>query len=210
MALVEEAMELVRAVRKDGGPDSYNKWASKYDELLGTRLNYIGFNSVLSKWGQYCSQDIPEGRRPRILDAGCGTGLLGQQVNTVVSLDNVELYGGDYSPGMLEEAKQKGVYHDLKVINLKAVLPYEEGFFDSIVSSGVFSKSHCGPSCLPNVIRVLKKGGYFITTVKKDLYALTEKEWEKVIDECNCKLIEMPDMPYHDESSALVFVIKKN
>ena len=203
-------MKLVLEVRKDGGPDSYNKWASKYDSLIAGNLNYVGYDSVLSKWKEYCSEDKPQGRPHRMLDAGCGTGLLGESVHKVVSMDEVELYGGDYSPGMLEEAKQKGIYSDLKVINLKTELPYDEGFFDSIVSSGVFSKSHCGPECLPNVIRVLKRGGYFIVTVKKDLYALTENDWERIMKECSCQLIEMPDMPYHDESSALVLVIKKN
>ena len=210
--MTEAAFELLQSLRKDGGPESFNNWASKYDNLLGD-LNYAGYDSVLSKWKEYCSEDKPQGRPHRMLDAGCGTGLLGESVHKVVSMDEVELYGGDYSPGMLEEAKQKGIYSDLKVINLKTELPYDEGFFDSIVSSGVFltiGTMLCDHTCLPNVTQVLKSGGYFITTATKETYKTVEKDWEQAVKECGCQLIEMTEMPYLNECSAFVLVIRKN
>ena len=211
--MTEAALELLYSLRKDGRPESFNKWASKYDNLAGD-LNYVAYDSVLSKWKEYCSEDKPQDRCHRIFDAGCGTGLLGENVHKVVSMDKVELYGGDYSPGMLEEAKQKGVYIDLKVIDLmKTELPYDEGFFDSIVSSGVFlttGTTLCDHTCLPNIMRVLKRGGYFITTATKELYKLVEKDWERTLKECGCQLIEMLEMPYLNECSAFCLVIRKN
>ena len=204
--MTEAAFELLRSLRKDGGPESFNNCASKYDNLFGD-LNYVAYNSVLSKWKEYCSEDKPQGRPHRIFDAGCGS------VHKVVSMDEVELYGGDYSSGMLEEAKQKGIYSDLKVINLKTELPYDEGFFDSIVSSGVFltiGAMLCDHTCLPNIARVLKRGGYFITTATKETYKTVEKDWERTVKECGCQLIEMTEMPYYREYSAFVLVIRKN
>ena len=208
--MTEAAFELLWSLRKDGRPESYNKWASKYDNLMVNGLNYVGYDSVLSKWKEYCGEDKPQGRPHRIFDAGCGTGLLGENIHKLVSMDEVELHGGDYSPGMLEEAKQKGVYSDLKTINLRSELPYDEGYFDSVISSGVFSLALCDMTCLPNVVRVLKPGGYFVTTLTKDLYESVENDLEKIMEDCGCKLIEMPDMPYHVQRSALLFVVKKN
>ena len=211
--MTEAAFELLWSLRKDGRPESYSNWASKYDNLMVGDLNYVAYNSVLSKWKEYCSEDKPQGRLHRTLDAGCGTGLLGENIHKVVSMDEVELHGGDYSPGMLEEAKQKGVYSDLKAINLRSELPYDEGYFDSVISSGVFliiDTQTCDHTCLPNITRVLKGGGYFITTATKEVYKTVEKDWERTVKECSCQSIEMSDMPYHDERSALVLVIKKN
>ena len=78
----------------------------------------------------------------------------------------IEIYGRDLSPDMLEKAKPKNIYADLKVVNLKVQLPYEPESFDSVISSGTFIPGHCGPECVPNIIRVLKRNCYFVTTVR--------------------------------------------
>lgn len=204
------AEDLLRDVRTSGGPESYQKWATRYDELLGGDLNYIGFKSIVSKWLQYHEDVLKSKIKQKVLDVGCGTGYIGEHMASVVPREAYDIYGGDFSPDMLEVAKTKNAYTSLRVVNLKKDLPYDPESFDSIVSSGVFSKSHCHADCFPNVLRVLKKGGYFIPTVKKDLYELTKDEWEKYTKESNCEIIEMTDMPYHDDSSCLVFVIRKN
>ena len=144
-----------------------------------------------------------------MFDAGCETGLIGECLIALVSSQaNIEIHGGDLSPDMLEVAKSKNVYSDLKVVNLKLELPYEAEYFDSIVSSGVFSRSHCGPEYLPNLIRILKKGCYMITAVKKVIYEEAKMEWARQITDCNCRLIE-DGMPYRDEVKGVVLVIHK-
>ena len=45
----------------------------------------------------------------RILDAGCGTGLLGDELRLLAA----RLDGIDLSAGMLERARQRGIYHSL-------------------------------------------------------------------------------------------------
>ena len=40
--------------RKDGGPETYNKWSSRYDADMST-VNYAGYKSVNSKWLSYIS-----------------------------------------------------------------------------------------------------------------------------------------------------------
>ena len=149
----------LRAVQVDGCPENYKKWANKYDSDLKA-LGYVGPNSVSAKWLSYHAKALEPGgaAEHKVFDAGCGTGFVGECLIAVVSSQaNIEIHGGDLSPDMLEVAKSKNVYSDLKVVNLKVELPYEAEYFDSIVGSGVFSRSHCGPEYLPNLIRILKK-----------------------------------------------------
>lgn len=207
---IPTASDLVREVREDGGPKTYDKWAGQYDQLLNDEWNYVGYKSVVSKFQEYYGGVVKAGVKQMVLDAGCGTGLLGQHITSIFSRDEVEVYGGDFSPGMLKEAENKNAYVDLKVINMKTELPYESEKFDCILSSGVFSKSHCHADCLPNLYRILKSGGHVIITVKRDLQALTKQEWDKYTKEYNCDILEVTGMPYHDESDCLVYVIRKN
>ena len=81
---------------------------------------------------------------------------------------------------------------------------------DSVVSVGVFAVSgHCGPECLPNIIFILKKGCYFITTVRKKLYEQSKQEWERQIGECRCALLEEVEIPYFRDVEGLILVIQK-
>ena len=181
---------LYQAVLVDGCPENYNTWANKYDtdmEALGS----MAPNSVNAKWQSYHAKVLePGAAEHKVFDAGCGTGRIGEDLIALVPQGNIEIHGGDLSPDMLEVAKSKNVYSDLKVADLKAELPYEAEYFDSIVSSGVFLQGHCGPECLPNLIRVLKKDCYLITSVRKVFYEETKMEWARQIKECNCRLLE--------------------
>lgn len=192
----------------DGNPEVYKEFAVNYEEYsLSPEVNYEAPGSVVLKWKSY----HPSATNPKhkIFDAGCGTGLVGEEFAKSVSGIDLELYGGDLSPDMLELAKDKKVYTDLKNVNLKEELPYGEGFFDSIVSAGTFLQGHCGPECLPHIFRVLKRNGYFITSVRKPFYEKSKPEWAQKITESNCELHEEALMPYSALSDGLVLVIYK-
>ena len=213
----EEVETRIRAAEKDGGPNAYKSRAKDYDEEM-IKIGLQGPQSIIGKWLEHYSPEslqtqAASGRKHRILDAGCGTGLVGEYMSTVVPMDNVELYGGDITPEMLEEVKGKkgnAGYVDLQVINLKKELPYEEEFFDSVITCGVFVAGHCGPDCLPNIFRVLKKGGLLVTSSRKALYEETKEDWDKHIKECNCTLLKACDIPYLTMAQGMCLVIKKN
>ena len=198
------------AVLVDGGPENYKKWVNYESDVKA--LNYFGPRSVNEKWKSYhedflCSNSTTE--KHKIFDAGCGTGLVGEDLITMIPPNLIEMYGGDLSPDLLEVAKNKTAYADLRVVNLKEELPYQPEYFDSIVCAGVFLQGHCGPDCLPNLIRVLKKGCYLIATVRKTFYEETKLQWEKQLQGSNCKLLEDSEMPYHEDAKAVVVVIYK-
>ena len=191
----------------DGGPENYKKWAPSYEIDLPW---YDGPESAKSKWLLYHSQLLQSGsNKLKVLDAGCGTGLVGKNLISSVQSDLVELYGGDLSPDMLEIARKKQIYTDLRVINLKEQLPYNTEFFDSILCVGVFIQGHCGPDCLPNLIQVLKRGCLLIVTVRKTFFEQTKEGWEENIKKCNCKVEEQAEMPYLEDMTCLVMVVRK-
>ena len=191
------ASHFMKLAERDGGPNSYDKWASRYEEDLNS-VNYAGYKSIGSKWLSYNTKlnTNPKRLKHKIFDAGCGTGLVGEALVALVSSDLIEIYGGDLSSKMLELARSKSVYADLQIINLKEELPYEADSFDSVVCAGVFTLGHCGPECVPNLIRVLKRGCYLFATVRQDLYDEREEEWKQQIKDCNCELVEANEMPY--------------
>lgn len=79
-----------------------------------------------------------------------------------------------------------------------------------MVCAGVFVEGHCGPECLPNLIRILKPNCYLVATVKHQLYASEQKiEWKKQITDCECDLVEENEMPYRDGAGGIVIVVHK-
>ena len=196
------------ATLEDGGPENYKIWAPSYETDLPM---YNGPESANFKWLKYHSQFLqPGSSKLKVLDAGCGTGLVGKSlVSSVQTTDLIELYGGDLSPDMLEIARSKQIYTDLRVINLKEPLPYNTEYFDSILCVGVFIQGHCGPNCLPNLLRPLKRGCILIATVRKIFYEQTKEGWEENIRKCSCKVEEQTEMPYLEDMTCLVMVIRK-
>jgi SAM-dependent methyltransferase len=208
--------DVLHSVLEDGGPENYKKFAQNYDNYLES-INYAIPESTVSNWLSY-HPDIRAGgggRPHRVFDAGCGTGLAAVEIAKLgLPSGVVEVHGGDLSPDMLEIAKTKNVYHDLKVVNLKEELPYEAEWFDSVISTGVFVHGHCGPKCLPNLFRILKKNGYLITTVRGDFYDEVKQEWMDMMEKCNCKLVEKKEIAFHDKlpdkvSGLLLFMLKQ-
>ena len=199
-------------IQTDGGANTYNQWASSYDCDM-TIQHYEGYVNIVSKWKSYHAtalQPSSAGEKHKIFDAGCGTGLVGEYILTVVPRDRIELYGGDVSDKMLERASKKAAYTDLRVVNLKQPVPYEVGSFDSVLCAGVLAAGQCGIECLPNMIEVLRKGGYLFATVNVQIYNTTTKpDWEKLIRDYNCQLIEENEMPHIDNGRAVLLVIKK-
>ena len=156
-------------------------------------MNYRGPHSVFDAWRRY---------HPLAAVAST-TGEYPHQ--------HLDIYGGDYSKDMLDLAEKKKlhVYDHLKVVNLKGKLPYEADTFDSIVCAGVFIPNHCGPECLPNILGVLKKGCYFVATIRTLLYEDNKEEWDKQLVACGGVLVEANDAPYSSEAKGLVLVIRK-
>lgn len=107
-----------------------------------------------------------------MLDAGCGTGLVGLAIMKAESLrERVEKVDGvDISPGMLEVARKTGVYEGLEVQDLNEPLGAGEGVYDVVVCVGTLTKGHVGAGCLGEFVRVVKRGGLVVATVLSEIW----------------------------------------
>lgn len=105
-------------------------WLSRYyDAILGWTLNDRRFKQILAE-----SADI----RPaaRILDFGCGTGTLAQEIHSLEP--TARIVGLDVDPRMIEQAERKsriaGQWAQWITGRIEA-LPFPPGSFDRIVTS---------------------------------------------------------------------------
>lgn len=105
-------------------------------------------------------------RDARILDAACGTGLVGEHLNRFGFTD---LHGLDLSPGMLAVAKRKRVFRSLSVAALGGPLPYRTGEFNAFTVAGAFTPQHAPAESLRELTRVTRPGGYAIFSLRADV-----------------------------------------
>ncbi len=139
----------------------YDGWAETYDAEMakaGYRHPAVGLALL--------ARHVPERVGP-VLDAGCGTGLLGDWLDI---LGFRPLVGLDLSVGMLAVAGRRGCYDELHNLALGAPLPFADGHFAAVICVGVFTTGHVGDEGLAELIRVLRPGGAMVLTVKTTLW----------------------------------------
>nr|XP_054755695.1 methyltransferase-like protein 27 [Lytechinus pictus] len=105
----------------------------------------------------------------RVLDVGCGNGLFGKELFDKGYRD---IHGVDMSTRFLKVLEKKQIYTKLVKARFDPTTPleYTDGYFDVIVSCGVFLPAHLTHTCLPEIFRLLKPGGVFIITTRKNVF----------------------------------------
>ncbi|MDB9788698.1 class I SAM-dependent methyltransferase [Candidatus Thioglobus sp.] len=114
----------------------------------------------------------------KILDAGCGTGLVG---DILYNKEYKNIVGVDFSKEMLNRALKKNVYESLFLCDLTQKIGFEDNYFDAIVCAGTFTCGHVGPEALNEMIRITKNDGYISFTVRKQEWEASP--YEKIIKE---------------------------
>ncbi|PWK76193.1 class I SAM-dependent methyltransferase [Aminobacter sp. AP02] len=136
---------------------AYAAWAATYDSETAS-LGYL-LPFLIAAW---VARHVPVGEGP-LLDAGCGTGLSGP---SLTALGYTDLAGLDLSQEMLAVAKSRQSYGELKQAELGGPLPWPDGHFRAFFSTGVFTISHAPASGLHELVRITRKGGHAIFTVR--------------------------------------------
>jgi SAM-dependent methyltransferase len=139
----------------------YDKWSADYDSDLDEVFGWIAPERATEVF----SRLVP--REARVLDAGAGTGLVGQ---ALAAHGYTELIAADLSKGMLRKALEKGVYRELHRFVMGQPLEFTSAYFDAIISVGVLTQGHAPPSSFDELIRITKPGGHIIFTLRSDLY----------------------------------------
>lgn len=102
----------------------------------------------------------------RVLDVGCGTGVLTRQIANKLTADSACVVGIDAAPKMIEVARRKaaGVSHIQFDVGVAEKLAYEDASFDCAVSTFFFHHidAELKRLSLAELHRVLKPGGRLI------------------------------------------------
>jgi SAM-dependent methyltransferase len=102
-----------------------------------------------------------------VLDAGAGTGITGE-ILTLLGYEDI--VGIDVAPKMLELARRKGAYRELREMELGGRLDLPSDAFSAVVSTGVFTAGHAPPESFDELIRATRSGGYMIFSVRTDVH----------------------------------------
>ncbi|CAN7504415.1 class I SAM-dependent DNA methyltransferase [Aminobacter sp. LjRoot7] len=136
---------------------AYAAWANGYDTETAALGYCLPF--VISAW---VARHVPKGEGP-LLDAGCGTGLSGPYLQ---ALGYDDLEGLDLSDEMLGLARARGGYRALTRAALGGSLPWADGHFAAVFSTGVFTAGHAPASSLDELVRITRSDGFVIFTVR--------------------------------------------
>lgn len=149
----------------------FDNWAPTYDRDLVEDLGYVADAEASRRLISL----VPD-KQSRILDAGCGTGLVGRRL---MQAGYTDIHGNDYSLKMLDQAKTTAAYQSLQQHDLtqpvESDLPY-----DAAIAVGVFAFSVPSAEHLVNITRSLKTGGVAIVTVNGK--AWREVDWESKLE----------------------------
>lgn len=134
----------------------YDKWAHSYDKEHVDNgwkilLNYLAYSAV-----EYLDEN------DRILDVGCGTGLLGRELSSYGFCD---LHGIDISRESLKVAETIA-YKSLECAELGKALNFSDGFFSALFSAGVFTRNQVPLNAFEELIRILRPGGLFVVVLR--------------------------------------------
>ena len=116
-------------------------------------------------------------KKINILDAGCGTGLVGKELK---KYGYSNLTGVDFSQSMLDLIPT-GIYHTIDLIDLNEPLKYGDNTFDAIMCVGTFTYGHVKAHALNEFIRIVNYQGLICFTINEGIYK--EYEFDKKINE---------------------------
>lgn len=158
----------VYALGLSGAPSDlkgiYDEWASSYDaDLALPAQGYVG-PSVAAR--ALARTGVPVGAS--VLDAGCGTGLVGAALR---ALGYGTVDGVDLSDGMLARAAATRAYRALRAADLTQRLPIPDAAYDAVTCVGTLTLGHVGPAALDELARVTRPGGVVVATVLDDVWA---------------------------------------
>lgn len=187
----QEILEKVYTADNHGDlMDAYQLWAGDYDTDTVDKFGYVAPIGAAKALDKFLS-----GHEAKILDAGCGTGLVGQVLHR---MGYKKIDALDYSQAMLDQAKEKGVYGDFFQADLSKSVALESDTYDAVVCVGTLTYAHVGPEAFDEFIRITKPGGRVCFTIREGAYEDYDYRKRMLELETNnvWELLEMRDTDY--------------
>lgn len=141
---------------------AYKAWAADYDRDTIEGMGYVAPALAATLLDTYL-----ESKDSCVLDAGCGTGQVGQalQQRGYGRLDAM-----DYSMDMLQEAQKKNVYANIIQEDMNSGIGLPQNSYDATICVGALTYAHVGPDIFQQFIHITKPNGYVCFTVRDGAY----------------------------------------
>ena len=197
------------ALHLDGDPQNvkqfYEDWAKNYN-LDTTSSDYIGPAISAKLLSQYLSA-----KDSKLLDAGCGTGLVGIELKAL-GYDRVD--GFDLSDSMAEQAIATGAYQQVLggIDMMRAAEDYADANYAAILSVGVFTLGHVPPEALIVLLQLASPGGFLLISTRTHYYDQTNFQlvMDDLVDSGQLELLQViRDAPYNNDGDGHYWVMQK-
>lgn len=156
------------------------------------KINKKAWDTIFKEKGKFFEQphrDIPEyykllkeNKAKRILDLGCGSG----RHVVYFAQKGIEVFGIDISKTAIKMTKKwletKNLSAELLIHDISKKLPFEDDFFDAVISVQVIHHARIGTikKVIREIERVLKKGGLIFISVpiyKEPITGVKKGSW---------------------------------
>jgi len=166
------------ALQLDGDPGKvsafYEDWAECYNfDVDSADYSAPGIAAKLLK------QHLADSDS-KILDAGCGTGLVGIELQ---ALGFSSIDGFDLSDSMAQRAIATGKYQQVQagIDMMRAMESYPDAGYDAVLSIGVFTLGHVPPQALEILLQLTRPGGLLVLSTRTHYY--DQSNFQRVVDE---------------------------
>lgn len=198
------------ALRLDGDPRNlkayYDDWAGNYDRDTGS-VDY----SAPAISARLLAAHLAE-REARLLDAGCGTGLVGVEL---ARRGFHRIDGFDLSEAMLAQARASAVYRELAggIDIMQAAAHYGAENYDAVLSVGVFTLGHVSPAALPVLLGLVRPRGLLLITTRTHYYE--QSDFQARVDAllgdgAMRQLQLLRDAPYNSDGGAHYWLFRRS
>jgi len=159
---VDEKLDIYKITKSDELLKYYQDWTKKdkYNQDM-IDLNYVAPKEAVSVLKKYALDG-----NCKILDAGCGTGLVGIELKKY-GYSNID--GVDFSQDMLDLVP-KEIYKKIEKVDLNKPLKFNTNIYDVIICVGTFTYGHVKPHALDELIRITKNKGFICFTINEGIY----------------------------------------
>jgi len=142
--------------------EAYSKWAHLYDNDTLEIMGYVGPKVAAEMLNNHLDP-----QNSKVLDAGCGTGLVGEILD---QLGYKHIDAMDFSADMLGQAEKKEVYRKLYQEDMNNELALDDNSYDATICVGTFTFAHVGPHAFDELVRITKPGGHICFTIRDGAY----------------------------------------
>ena len=204
---VNEAIDA--ALKLDGDPDNvrafYDDWAQRYDIDIGS----VDYNAPAIS--TRLLQQYLAATESRLLDAGCGTGLVGVELG---DLGYHDIEGFDLSESMAQRAHATGAYRQVRggIDMMQATQSYQAEAYDAVLSVGVFTLGHVPPEALLVLLALTRPGGLLVISTRTHYYDQTDfqQQVDQLLGDGRIELLKLlEDAPYNKDGAAHYWVFSK-